>query len=341
MKRNHATEVEADFRYSNTEQAAMVLMSLPQAEAVAVMRELSPQDVQRLSEVMQHLQDAGQGVIANVLTRFLSDASQQSAIRPYSGERIRGLLDAALGVDRGRLLGERLSALGADSQLSKLGWLDARSIARVIASEHPQIQAVLLACLSSRQASEVLLSFTEAQQHDLLGRLAGLETISSLALQELEAVLESHFSGGAEISQDVSGERLAAGLLKELDVQRESELLQALSANQPERAARIEDLMFDFAGLTQLRDDELSLLLAPLAIDLLATALRDVDAVLRARLIQCLSRDRRRELNRMLLAQTPRSREAGILAREEIVAVARRMAAVGEIVLDSRKLGAM
>src|SRR5690606_7938042 len=123
----------------------------------------------------------GQGAVASVLERFFSDARQQSAIRAVSGERIRGLLDEALGPDRGRLLGERLSALGADSHLSKLLWLDARSISRIIATEHPQIQAVLLACLSARQASEVLSGFAAKEQLDLLDRLTRLETISSLA----------------------------------------------------------------------------------------------------------------------------------------------------------------
>ncbi len=326
---------------SHTEQAAMVLMSLQQEEAVAVLRELAPGDIERLSEAMLNIQHSGRGAMSSVLQRFFVDAGQVSGITSYRSERIRGMLDQALGSERGRLLGERIAALGPDSQLSKLQWLDADGIARLMQGEHPQLQAVLLACLSARQASEVLMRLEESLRLDLLERLAGLESVSSLALRELDAVLASHFhDGGGGLRQHVTGERLAAALLREMDVDSETALLAAMSATQPERAARIEDMMFVFDSLAQLGDGDLSILLEQIAPALLASALSDVEAGLRSRLLARLDRERRREVNRLLM-EARAGRRAAEAARDEIVRVARRLAEVGEIVLDSRRLAAL
>lgn len=330
-----------DAGVSHTEQAAMVLMSLDQEEAVAVLRELPPEDIERLSEAMLNLQHAERGAMASVLQRFFRDAGAVSGIGSVRGERIRGMLDQALGSERGRLLGERIVALGPDSQLSKLQWLDAEGIARLMQGEHPQLQTVLLACLSARQASEVLMRLHEPLRVDLLERLAGLQAISSLALQELEAVLSSHFAeGGGGLRQAVTGEKLAAALLREMDVDSESALLAAMSSSDPERVARIEDMMFDFSSLVQLDEGDLRLVLEQIAPALLASALAGIDAGVRNRLLRSLDRERRRAVNRLLLEARP-GRRAADAARDEIVKLTRRLAEVGEIVLDSRRLAAL
>lgn len=325
---------------SNTEQAAMVLMSLDRDQAIAVLRELPPENVQRLSSAMLNLEDYGAGASNRVLQRFIHDAAQASNIRSYSREDMRHMLDDALGRERGRLLGERLSALSSDSQLAKLRWLDAHSIAEIMRNEHPQIQAVLVACLSPKQGSQVLMSLPEGQRQDLLDRLSSLENISSLALEELDAVLSSHLNGsGSELKQQVKGERLAADLLKELSTQQESDLLAALSSMEPQRAARIEAMMFDFNELLSLPSQELKKVIEPLAVDLLATAVMDLPHASRSRILKALSRGRRSELSQKLRHGAKGYQAASVEARDEILGVARKLADLGEIIIDSRKLG--
>lgn len=326
---------------SRTEQAAMVLMSLDREEAVAVMRELPPERVHRLSAAMLKLEDCGQDTIYSVLRQFLDDVGRASSVRSYSHEHLRGMLDEALGRERGRLLGERVAALSADSQIAKLRWLDAHSIADILRQEHPQIQAVMLACLSPEQGGQVLLSLPEAQRRQLLDRLARLESISSFALDELDAVLAGHLSqSGVEVKQRLQGERVAADLLKSLSAQDESDLLGALAQQDPQRAARVEAMMFGFSDLLQLPRAELAKVLSPLAVDLLAVAAWDLPLADRNRMIAVLARAPAKRLARLLGTSPAPSRRAVEEARAEIVLVARRMADVGEIVIDTRKLAA-
>lgn len=326
---------------SRTEQAAMVLMSLEREAAVAVMRELPPQSVQRLSAAMLNLGDCGREMIHNVLQQFLGDVGRASSVRSFSQENLRGMLDEALGSERGRLLGERIAALSADSQVAKLRWLDAHSIADILRQEHPQLQAVMLACLSPEQGGQVLLSLPSSQRQDLLNRLAGLESISSFALEELDAVLARHLShSGVELKQRLQGERLAAAMLKSLSVQEESQLLGALAQLDPRRAARVEAMMFGFADLLRLPEADLAKVLGPLAVDLLAVAAWELSAADRKRMLAAMASASARRLVKLLAtspAPGPRAVEA---ARNEILLVARKMADVGEIVIDSRKLAA-
>jgi flagellar motor switch protein FliG len=315
---------------SHTEQAAMVLMSMERGQAVAVLRELPPGQVQRLGAAMLAMDDYGRGVASQVVQQFLIDVDQASSVRSFNREDLRDMLDEALGRERGRLLGERLSALRADSQLAKLRWLDSHSIAVIMDDEHPQIQTVLLACLGPEQASQVLLALPASRRHDLLARLASLETVSSLALEELEAVLASHFDGNAgALRQQLK--------LKQMSVQQESALLQALGILDPDRAARIEAMMFEFADLQSLRKEDLAKLLAPLALDLLARAISDVPHAMRSDILAALTKERRRELSKELRKLSPAARMVAEDARSEVLRVARKMADLGEIVIDSRR----
>lgn len=326
---------------SRTEQAAMVLMSLDREEAVAVMRELPPESVQRLSAAMLNLQDCGQDTIHGVLHQFLMDVGQASSVRSFSHEHLRGMLDEALGRERGRLLGERVAAVSADSQIAKLRWLDAHSVADILRQEHPQLQAVMLACLSPEQGGQVLLSLPEEQRRQLLERLARLESISSFALEELDAVLAGHLSQtGVEVKQRLQGERVAADLLKSLSAQDESDLLGAMAQQDPQRAARVEAMMFGFADLLQLPTAELAKVLSPLAVDLLAIAAWDLPLADRNRMMAALARAPAKRLAKLLSTSPAPGRRAVEEARAEIVGVARKMADIGEIVIDMRKLAA-
>jgi len=329
-----ATGPEAEL--SNAEQAAALLMSLDKRDAAAVMRALPPRDLHRLAAVMTTMSAPDSREFAAILQRFHNDVKRYSGVKASASDAVLGLLEEALGEERAKLLSDRLAFHGQAKHIVKLKWLDAATIAGIIRREHPQIQTVVIACLESLLASEVLLEFDEAKRVDLLGRLSGLKSLTPAALEELDWLLEQYFNDlGRPVGRALSGDTMAANLLNEMDVGAESALLNGLRASQPESAARVEELMFGFAQIMNMADRDVAVLVRQLAPEVLAPALLGVQSGLRARLLASLAADKRAALAGIEPRFTPAERES---ARAEIVSVAKQMAAVGEIILDARKI---
>ena len=194
----------------------------------------------------------------------------------------------------------------------------------------------MIACLAPRQGSEVLLAFEESRRLDLLGRLSSLKNLTPAALEELDWLLEHYFSDvGRPLGRVMTGDSLAAALLNEMDVGAESNLLNGLRASQPEQAARVEELMFGFAQIANMAEQDIVILAKQLAPEIMAPALAEAGALLRRRFLSAVSDDKKHEI--MALSRRFTQAEAHA-AQAEVVSVARQMAAVGEIILDARKI---
>jgi flagellar motor switch protein FliG len=326
----------ASVTLSSTEQAAALLMSLEKADAAAVMRAMAPRDLHRVAEAMTMMSAPNNADFKAILCRFHLDVADFSGVKLGASDAVSSLLEEALGQDRAKLMSDRLAFHGQAKHIAKLKWLDAATIAGIIRREHPQIQAVVVACLEPRLASEVLLAFDEAKRVDVLARLSALKSLTPAALEELEWLLEQYFSDlGRPVGRVLQGDSMAAKLLNEMDVGTESTLLNGLRYAQPESAARVEELMFGFAQIANMAPRDLAILLAQLAPEVLAPALRGTGAELRKQLLGNLSADKLAAIAALGSRFSPTEVKS---ARAEIVSIAKHMAAVGEIILDARKI---
>ena len=321
---------------SSIEQAAALMMSLDKAAAAAVMRELPPRDLHRLAAAMTTMSAPSSVDFMRVLSRFHADVVAISGVKPGASDAVRNLLEDALGAERAKLISDRLAFHGQAKHIAKLKWLDAATIAGIIRREHPQIQVVVLAWLESLLASEVLLEFDEPKRIELLGRLSTLKSLTPAALDELDWLLEQYFKNvGRPVSRALQGDTLAANLLNELDVANESILLNGLRSIQPEKAAKVEELMFGFAQISNMAPRDVEVLLGQLAPEVLAPALSGAQSALRHQLLASISTEK---LAAILVLGSHFSPADVDSARAEIVRIAKQMAAVGEIILDARKI---
>ena len=315
------------------EQAAMVLMALEAKVAASVMREFSPERIQILTSYMATLATPDAGHLAQLLARFNDDMLQFSLVRPSQAEDIRDLLEEALGEERAALVKGNLALQGQSQQIAKLKWLAPDTIADMLHREHPQIQAVLIACLEPAQGAAVITCFDPQRRRELLSRLASLQSLSTAALAELDWLIEEYLNARGHSGRRLTGESLAAALLNELDVADESALLEGLREYRPGLAERVEDQMFGFEQLQRLTEADMKSLVSQLNPQTVLRALEGATGELRVALQNALQSQHPEES----LLGPPSSGEVE-LAKQELVAAAKRLAGVGEIVLDSRKL---
>jgi flagellar motor switch protein FliG len=319
---------------NKVDQAAVLLMSLGEKDAAAVLRHLGPKEVQRIGAAMTQLQNIQQEQVADVVNGFLSEARTLTGLGVGADSYIRNMLVEALGADKANSLVDRILLGGNTSGLDTLKWMDARSVADLIRHEHPQIQAIVVAYLDPDQAAEVLGSLQEKQRLDIIMRVASLDSVHPSALQELNDILEKQFSGNAASqTKAMGGVKVAANIMNNLDGSMESELMESIRELDEDLGGKIQDLMFVFDDLKNIDDRGIQALMREVSSEVLILALKGSDEELKEKIFKNMSKRAAELLRDDLEAKGPVRVSEVETAQKEILTIARRMADSGEIML--------
>ncbi|MGS0726533.1 flagellar motor switch protein FliG, partial [Shewanella sp. 0m-11] len=154
----------------NLEQAAMLLLSMGEKGAAQVMAHLDRNDVQHLSHKMARLSSITQHEAEAVLGRFFTRYQEQSGIARASRTYLQKTLDLALGDRVAKSLIDSIYGDEIKVLVKRLEWVDPQLLAREIANEHCQLQAVLLGLLPPESAAQVLHGLPAEGQDEVLVR---------------------------------------------------------------------------------------------------------------------------------------------------------------------------
>jgi len=327
-------QVPVKSNLNKVDQAAVLLMSLGEKDAAAVLRHLGPKEVQRIGAAMTQLQNIQQDQVADVVNGFLTEAHNLTGLGVGADNYIRNMLVEALGEDKANSLVDRILLGGNTSGLDTLKWMDARSVADLIRHEHPQIQAIVVAYLDPDQAAEVLAGLQEKQRLDIIMRVASLDSVHPSALQELNNILEKQFSGNAASqTKAMGGVKVAASIMNNLDGSMEGELMESIREIDEDLGGKIQDLMFVFDDLKNVDEKGIQALLREVSSEVLILALKGSDDELKEKIFKNMSKRAAELLRDDLEAKGPVRVSDVEGAQKEILTIARRMADSGEIML--------
>ncbi len=314
--------------------AAILLMSLGEADAAQILKHMGPKEVQRVGTAMTQLADVTQEQVEAVTGQFLEAVGDQTGMGIGADDYIRTMLTQALGEDKASSLIDRILIGGNTTGLDTLKWMESRSVADIIRYEHPQIQAIVVSYLDPDQAAEVLTNFDEKVRLDIVMRVAALDAVHPQALQELNAILEKQFSGSSSTkTSKIGGVKRAADIMNFLDSSVEGELMDSIKETDADLGSEIEDLMFVFDNLKDVDDRGIQALLREVSSDVLIIALKGSDEELKEKIFNNMSKRAAELLRDDLEAKGPVKLSEVEGAQKDILTIARRMADAGEISL--------
>ena len=319
---------------SRIDQAAVLLMSLGEKDAAAVLRHLGPKDVQRLGSAMTQLQNIERAQVEDIVNSFLNEARTLTGLGMGADSYIRNMLVEALGEDKANSVVDRILLGGNTTGLDTLKWMDPRSVADLIRNEHPQIQAIVIAYLDADQAADVLKNLQDKQRLDIIMRVAALDSVHPSALQELNDILEKQFSGNASSqTKQMGGTKVAAEIMNNMEGSMESELMESIKEVDEDLGAQIQDLMFVFEDLKNVDDRGIQAMLREVSSEVLILALKGSDDELKEKIFKNMSKRAAELLRDDLESKGPVRVSEVEGAQKEILLIARRMADSGEIQL--------
>ncbi|MFK7605369.1 MULTISPECIES: flagellar motor switch protein FliG [unclassified Pseudomonas] len=327
----------ANAKLSRVDKAAILLLSLGEADAAQVLRHMGPKEVQRVGVAMAQMRNVHREQVEQVMSEFVEIVGDQTSLGVGSDSYIRKMLTSALGEDKANGLIDRILLGGNTSGLDSLKWMEPRAVADVIRYEHPQIQAIVVAYLDPDQAGEVLGHFDQKARLDIILRVSSLNTVQPAALKELNQILEKQFSGNSNSARtSLGGIKRAADIMNFLDSSIEAQLMDSIRDIDETLSGQIEDLMFVFNNLADVDDRGIQALLREVSSDVLVLALKGSDDNVQEKIFKNMSKRAAELLRDDLEAKGPVRVSDVETAQKEILTIARRMAEAGDIVLGGK-----
>lgn len=318
--------------------AAILLMLLEDGDSSAVLQHLEPGEVKSLGKGMFEASCATEADVENALEMFVRNNKDVSTLAVGAPVRIREMMNLALGDSTAsRIWPEIAPPTAATPALEALQWLDSATISTLVETEHPQLAAIILSSLSAEVAAEAVSGLDEATQTDLLFRAATLGPVSAAAMTDIEAILATYSNRSSENTLvNLGGHGDVAKIVNNLGRPQAEKLLKSIRKLDKRLADAIEDGMFIFADLAGLDTKSLGAVMRNVEADRLALAIKGADASLGERILATLSARAAQTISDEIAEMGPVSRADVEEAQKAVVAVARGMAASGEIMLGKQ-----
>jgi flagellar motor switch protein FliG len=314
--------------------AAILMMSLGEAEASEVFKHLSPKEVQRLGEAIAKTSQITRERVDEVVQKFTGVAASQSLLVSNSGDYVRSVLKLALGDDKAALLIDRILQGGDVSGIESLKWMDPLSVAELLRNEHPQIVAAILVHLEYDQAADVLKNLSERQRNEVMLRVATMEGIQPTALKDLNEVLFKVLAGGDKVRKaSLGGVKTAAEIINLMGTAVEGTVLGSIRSHDPDLAQKIMDKMFVFDDVIKLDDKAIQMVLKEVSSDALIVALKGAQPELKDKILSNMSTRAAETLREDLESRGPMRLSEVEAQQKEILKTIRRLADEGQIVI--------
>lgn len=322
------------------QKAAIALLSLDEEVATAVLGKMSDDDVRRLIQAVEQLDDVGGEVISLVLEDLERGlTSPLSIVRTGGTKYVRKLAEGAFGTDRAQKLFGAPAAPTDPLQLLRTARVNA--IAQLLTEEHPQIAAVVLTQLPAGIAAKVLGLMPADIAADLTGRISDLEEVPEHAVAEAsESLVRAlEMAGGlanSDARQMFDGLAFSAAIVNELSSEVGDDLLGKIAERDENAASRIREAMFTFEDLQRIASRELGNLMRSVQSETLVTALQTAPTTLREHLLSSLSQRAAATLRDDLASAAPKRLSEVESAQREVVDAAMKLAAEGKLTMPSR-----
>jgi len=319
-----------------TQRAAILLLSLGEADAAEVLRHMNPKEVQKIGLAMANVTSISREQVMAVMDEFTSTLNHQTSLGIGTDDYIRSVLLQALGEDKAGGLIDRILLGRNTTGLDTLKWMDPRAIADIVRNEHPQIIAIVLSHVEHDHAAETLKLLPDRTRADVLLRIATLDGIPPNALNELNDIMERQFSGNQSVkSSNIGGVKVAASILNFMDSGTDQITLEEIKKIDAPLGDQIQDLMFVFDNLIDLDNRDVQLVLREVSSDKLGLALRGADPKVIDKITSNMSQRAAEILREDMDARGPAKLSEVEAVQKEILAIVRRLAEEGTINLKS------
>ena len=315
--------------------AAILLMSLPQAEAAQLLGKLEPIQVEAVSIAIAKL-----GVITGeeqeaVIKDFASSNPTELSGRAGGLDVARSLVEQALGKKAAATLDNVRQSIEA-LPFGFLQKVDSQNLMAFVNDEHPQTIALILCHVPPQQAADIISGLPPERQMSVVRRIATMGQTSPEIIHEVEKGLSHRMSSVmSQQFENAGGVTCVAEMLNVVDRATERTLLENLAQEDPDLVEEIRRLMFVFEDLTKFADRDIQSVLKNVESSQWAMALKGASEELKEKILRNMSKRASDMLREEMDYLGPVRLSAVEQVQQQIVDIIRRLEDAGELAVHS------
>ena len=321
---------------SGDEKAAVLLLALGPDFGKSIWSELDEIEIKTLSRAMVRLGPITQNMLDGLLAEFVTTISSTGSLSGNTDTTERLLL-SFLPPDRVDAIMEEIRGPAGRNMWEKLSNVQEDVLANYLKNEYPQTIAVVLSKIATDHASKVLAVLPNELALEVVRRMLGLDPVQKEILEKIETTLRTEFMSTLSTSKRRDSHEQMAEIFNSFDRQTEARFINALEETARDDADRIKALMFTFEDLTKLEPSAIQAVLQKMDKRELALAMKGANEAAKELLFANMSTRSAKLLKDDMESMGPVRLKEVDEAQGRMVAVAKDMAARGEIVISKNK----
>lgn len=335
MTANLATTAD---KLTGIRKAAILLVVLGDEVASLIYKKLPDTDLKLITQEITDLEYISPQIAASVLEEYHRLTLTQEYLAQGGPSYASQLLVKTFGeVGAKSLLDQVTQAQEVGSRnISVLQKADPEQLAKFIQGEHPQTIALVLAHLSGKAASSVLVMLPEKVRAQAVMRLAQMQQFSPEMVQKISLILRRKITSlGEQSRRGFGGVKAVADILNSVDTRLSTGILEAVEQESPQLAVSIRDFMFTFADFLEVPETSLRELLGQIDKKTLAVSLKGSSQELKDHFFKCMSSRAVDMLKEDMEALGPTLASDVNRAQQEAIALARKLESQGKMILKT------
>lgn len=244
---------EADGRESIYRRVAKFLVIIGVDEAAKIIPQLGEEQIEKIMPEIASIRSVPKDEAEQILKEFeslLDKAREEGGI-----DTARTILTKAYGEKKGEEILGRVIQYPNGRPFDFLSEAGADRISVLLNGESEQVQALVLSQIEPKKAAAVIKEMDDKTKSAIVIRLVKMKNVAPQVMESVsKSLYEKMLSQNTEVSQSLDGKNVLAQILKRMDPSTESNLIAALSGEDPELGADIRRRLFTEDDLVNAED---------------------------------------------------------------------------------------
>jgi flagellar motor switch protein FliG len=274
---------------SGPRKAAALLITLGTEASAKLLARLPPEALDRVALELMRMPAVDSGTRDAILEEAYAGLFAHAGVLPGGENYAVELFAQDFGQSKARELLDRVHQAQQIIPFDFMRDIEPTQAAGLLAEEHPQTIAIVLAHLDPRAAAKILTQFDAPIQVEVAKRIALTEQITPEAVEIVEEGLRRKLSSVVTEVTSVGGTRPLAHVLNQVGRTNERQILTALGEQDAQLADEVRRFMFVFDDVVLLDDRAMQRVIRELDAKDMALALRPATEQLRLKFFQNMS----------------------------------------------------
>ncbi|WP_059172712.1 flagellar motor switch protein FliG [Bacillus sp. FJAT-27445] len=322
-------------KYTNTQKAAILLLSVGPDVSAGIMKNLDEKEIEAITKEITSLRRVTSNVKDEIIKEFHQLAVDANLVS-YGGIDIAtDLLKRTFGPDKAAGFLKRMDGSADDKPFKFIQNVEQLQIFNLLQYENAQTIALVLSYLDPEKAAATLSAFPPERQIEIAMRIAMMDTASPNIVQQVEKVLEEKLTMTSSQKHDAqNGIDSIVSILSSVDRGTEKNILDTLQEEEPELANEIKQRMFVFDDIAYLDNRSIQRVLMDVQNQDLPLALRTASQGVKDAIFRNISKRREESLQEEMSSTEPVRLKDVEDAQGRIVSVVRKLEEEGTIIIS-------